>query len=275
MPLIPLDRRDDPRLDVYRGVRDPELLRSGGRFIAEGRLVVRRLLASDRFAAESVLVTPAALAGLTDALEPHRDRLPVYVVALGTLRSLSGFNLHRGCLAVGVRPAAAPWTTVLPSAPGPALVVALEGLANADNVGGSFRNAQAFGADAVLLDAACCDPLYRKAIRTSMGASLVVPYARLEGRLTTLLRDAGLAVVALTPDEQASPVREASALFRSRQRVALLVGNEGRGLRPDTLAEADLRVRIPMTSGADSLNAAAALAIGLYVCCEARRTGGW
>ena len=148
---------------------------------------------------------------------------------------------------------------------GPAkLVVALDGVGNADNVGGVFRNAAAFGVDAVLLGPTCCDPLYRKAIRTSMAATLRVPFSRVDdwAAALALLRAAGFAIVALTPREPAEDL----AAFAARPRpgrVALLIGAEGAGLTSESEAAADYRVRIPIRPDVDSLNLAVACGIAL------------
>ena len=163
----------DPRLALYRGVRDPELLRAHGVFIAEGRLVVRRLLES-RFRTRSVLVTPTARAELSDLLERLDDATLVYEADIDLFRQLAGFHVHRGCLAIGERPAPTPWRDVLRNA---RTVIVLEDVGNPDNVGGLFRAGAALGADAVLLSPGCADPLYRKSIRTSMAATLMLPFA--------------------------------------------------------------------------------------------------
>ncbi len=150
-------------------------------------------------------------------------------------------------------------------APGPRLLLALESLANADNVGAIFRNAAAFGVHAVVLDARSCDPLYRKATRTSMGATLTVPWARLEPWPDALarVRDAGVVLAALTPHAAAQPL-EAFVAAHARRAVALLVGAEGDGLGEAALAAADVHVRIVMAPGADSINVATATGIALH-----------
>jgi len=256
----------DPRLAWYRGVADPELLRSGGRFVAEGRSVVARLLSDPRWTVESVLVTPAALAWLRTAVGERLDRVPVFVVSLDELRGLTGYNIHRGCLAVGLRPAPLPLEAVLPPAGERAMALGLEGLANPDNVGACFRNAAAFGVRAVVADDRCTDPFYRKAIRTSMAAVFQVPFARVPAWPATLaaLRREGWTSVALVTDERAPDLRGAVPRLREAGRVLLLVGAEGTGLDPATVAEADAAVRIPMAPGVDSLNVATAAAIALY-----------
>lgn len=258
MPLVPVADAGDARIDDYRNVPDPELLRTRGLFVAEGRHVVRRLLTASRFQARSLLLTPAALDGLRDLLASH-DGVPVYVVSQEVLNTITGFNIHRGCLALGERRPLPEWREV---AAGASRLLVLERVANADNVGGIFRNAAAFGA-AVLLGPACTDPLYRKAIRTSMGAALQVPFASLASWPDDLraLRADGFTLVALTPAADAQPL---PTIARPRDRLAVLLGHEGTGLSPDALQAADLHVRIPMMPGVDSLNIATAAAIALY-----------
>lgn len=281
--MIEVAAPDDPRIALYRGVSDPELLRREGRFVAEGRLVVRRLLSSSRFEVESILVTPAACENLRDVLEAAARRVPVYLATRQTLVEVAGFNLHRGCLAIGRRRTEAQpaLEQLLPPLGEPALLGVIESLANADNVGGIFRCAHAFGAAAVVLDPDSCDPLYRKAIRTSMGASLLVPFARARHWPDDLeaVRAAGFSIVALTPDPAATDIIDFTLAEAGRgplgsragsgktlaRRVALMVGNEGRGLSEAALNLADATVRIPMVSGSDSLNAATAAGIALHL----------
>lgn len=250
---------DDPRVAVYRGVRDPELLRDRGVFLVEGRLVVQRLLERSRFRTRSVLVTPAALAALHDLLVP--SPVEVLLVEQDFLDSIASFNVHRGCLAIGERGNAQPLEDLLAGS-GP--LVVLEKVGNPDNVGGTFRNAAAFGASGVLLSPGCSDPLYRKAIRTSMGATLTTPFAAVDSWPGALarLRDAGWTVIALSPSgdrrvEEA--VRETAGT-----RVALLLGHEGEGLTEEARKAATMVARIPMSDGTDSLNVATASAVALY-----------
>ena len=266
--IVRVSAFSDPRLDDYRNVPDPELLRARGIFVAEGRLVVRRLLESSRFRARSLLVTPAAHEALADAIEPFPD-LPVYVVTQDTMNEVTGFNIHRGCLAVGERPATLSWMDV---ARGASLLVILDRVSNADNVGGIFRSAEAFGADAVLLERSSTDPLYRKAIRTSMGAALSIPFARIDAwpEALRVLREDGALLVGLTPGEHAPTLADTIASFRDR-RVAFVVGHEGEGLTREATQACNVLARIPMANGVDSLNVATATAIALY---ELARAGG-
>jgi tRNA G18 (ribose-2'-O)-methylase SpoU len=277
MPIIPVTRQDDPRVAEYRNVPDGVLLRDKGLFIAEGRLVVRQLLTAPRVRPQSLLVTEAALATLMDVL-PAVSGPPVYVAPQEVLNDIAGFNIHRGCLALGVRPPPIPLSDLVNPPPperNPALrlctqvvsrAVVLERVSNVDNVGGIFRSVAALGGDAVVLGPGCGDPFYRKAIRTSMGATLRVAFAPAEPWPAALgeLTAAGFTLVALTPAPGADSLEDVAADLRARPRVALLLGAEGEGLSSAALASADLRVRIPMAPGIDSVNVTVAAAIALY-----------
>jgi tRNA G18 (ribose-2'-O)-methylase SpoU len=262
MPVIEIEDEGDPRLDEFRLLPDPVLLRERGLFVAEGRLLARRLLASPEWAVRAVLVSDAGRAALSDLLDAAPGTLPVFVAARPVLAAVGGFNFHRGALALGCRRPSRALAGFLPPAGSPALLVALEGLTDADNVGSVFRNASAFGADGVVLSPGCVDPLYRKALRTSMGAALTVPHTVVDDWPAALktLRDGGLTVVALSPQTDAVPLHR----FEVPQRVALVVGAEGPGLGPITRQYADETVTIPMSPGVDSLNVATAAGIALY-----------
>jgi tRNA G18 (ribose-2'-O)-methylase SpoU len=263
MALIVVNAPTDPRLSDFRNVPDPELLRGRGIFVAEGRLVVRRLLTESPYATRSVMVTEPAHAALADVLGARMD-LPVYIVSPAVMKEVSGFNIHRGCLAIGERPRPMEWQQAAGDA---RTVVLLERVANADNIGGIFRNAAAFGAGAVILDEASADPLYRKAIRTSMAAALVVPFARAVSAAVALLelRRAGFATVALTPAASAMTIRSTMDALGARP-VVVALGHEGEGLTPAALDACEFHARIPISSTVDSLNIAAAAAIALYEC---------
>lgn len=265
---------DDSRLQWYRGVRDPALLHDGGRFVAEGRLVVARLLGDPRWDVESALVSPATLPALHLALSRRPD-LPVFVIETPAFEDVTGFNIHRGCLAIARRRPVPEVSELVSAAPGPAFVLGLEGLADADNVGSCFRNAAAFGTDAVVLDTRSADPLYRKAIRTSMGASLRVPFTRVASWIETIgwLQSQHVVTLALTLCDGASELSQLPAAVLRSTRVAVMVGNEAEGLTGSVQEACDHRVRIRMAEGEDSLNVATAAAIALHVLSSARRLG--
>jgi tRNA G18 (ribose-2'-O)-methylase SpoU len=250
---------NDPRIADYAHVGDPLWLLQQGLFVAEGRLVVRRLIESRAFSIRSMLVTPPARNALSDLLHPA---LAVHVCDQDVMNAIAGFNFHRGCLALAVRPPAA---ERLDRFVGMHRLLALEGVGNPDNVGGLFRVAAAFGVGGVLLDQASGDPLYRKAIRTSMGASLQIPFARVTRWWPALdsLRAAGAEVLALTPQRDAAPVWKVAGEVSPDRPLILLLGAEGPGLSPESLAQADRRVRIPIAGGIDSLNVAVAGGIAL------------
>ena len=264
MPIVPVDDPLDARLHDFHAVPDPVLLRRRGLFVAESRFVVRELLTHPRLAARSLLATPAALASLRDLLDDRTvDTLPVYVAPPPVLKQITGFRVHRGCLAIGER---LPPTTDadLPALADARLVVVLEQVGNPDNLGSIFRNAAAFGAGCILLSPGCCDPLYRKAIRTSIGATLRIPYGEIPDWPDGLdrLRSHGYATVALAPDRDADDLQTLAAAPPSR--LALVFGAEGAGLSDDAVTSIDRRVRIPIAEGVDSLNVATAAGIALY-----------
>ena len=260
MPLIRLDRADDLRIQEYRAVSDPELARDSGLFVAEGRLVVRRAIEDGRYRIRSLLLSEAARRDLEPVLGRLDEDVPVYICAARDFLTIAGFDIHKGCLALVCRPAALPLESVLDKA---RIVVVLEAVANADNVGGVFRNAAAFGADAVLLSPSCCDPLYRKAIRTSMAATLQVPFARMADwpRGLSALEVRGFTIVGLTPRASAQSLDRFAATRPAR--VALLIGNEGLGLSREAEEAAQHLVRVPIRPDVDSLNLVVAMGIVL------------
>lgn len=259
---------DDPRLADYRNLRDGDLLRRRGRFVVEGRTNLRVLLEHVPLRPESILLGEAAWSALRDVLERHATGVPVYLADQPLLESLVGFSVHRGALALCARPAPREAGALIRSVrtSGEATrIVVLEDVRDADNVGAIFRNALALGGRAVFLNEGCCDPLYRKAIRTSMGASLRVPFARvadLAGFLARL-RESGFVVLAFDPKDPAEVL--GAAYRRVEDPVALVVGTEGPGLSAAARAAATRAVRIAMEPGVDSLNVATAVAIGLHV----------
>jgi tRNA G18 (ribose-2'-O)-methylase SpoU len=255
--IEPIARFDDPRVADYAHVGDAGWLRTHGLFVAEGRLVVRRLLEDGRYEPASVLVTSAARAALGGVLEAAS--CPVYVCGQEDLNALGGFNFHRGCLALAHRRTAATLDDLLAAT----RLVALEEVGNPDNVGGIFRSAHAFGAGGIVLDARSADPLYRKAVRTSMGASLRVPFVQAEQWPSTLgrLREAGFRLLAFTPSADAEDIRHVDA---GDGPLVLLFGSEGEGLSAAAMEAAHQRVRIPVDPASDSLNVSVAAGIALH-----------
>jgi len=259
---IEVDDAGDPRLDDYRDLttadRRPD--RPGGRglVIAEGVVVVRRLIDSP-YPVRSLLGVPRRLTELADDIA-ELD-VPAFAADADTMATVVGFHLNRGVLAVADR-AAPPDPHAL--AAGARLLAVAEGVNDHENLGSLFRNAAALGVDGVLLGPRCADPLYRRSVRVSMGHVLRVPFADLPGEWPgslDLLRRAGLRVAALTPAADALPLAAAGL---DGTRTALLLGAEGPGLTPEALAAADVRVRIPMAAGVDSLNVATAAAVAFH-----------
>jgi tRNA G18 (ribose-2'-O)-methylase SpoU len=251
----------DPRLAPYVAVRERDLVGRRGQFIAEGEVVLRVLLGGGaRCRASSLLVAENRLERIAPMLEALDESTPVYVANQAVMDAVVGFHIHRGLLAHGERPADLGADALLADLPPRSTVLALFGIANHDNMGGLFRNAAAFGAGALLLDDTCCDPLYRKAIRVSVGATLKVPFARLAAGedVLALLSRHRFETLALTPSG-----REPLAGVRPPERSAILLGAEGPGLAEALLVGART-VTIPMAPGWDSLNVAAASAVVLH-----------
>ncbi len=262
----------DPRVDDYRELADARARRrleagrpeaqSPGFFVAEAAPVVERLLASGR-RVRSVLVDDRRLERLGPRLADIDA--PVYVADPSVLAAVAGFDVHRGALACADR-----WPLPDPGSllAGARRIVILEGINDHENLGVLFRNAAGLGMDAVVLCPRCCDPLYRRSVRVSMGHVLSVPWTRLDpwpDALSTV-REAGFTLVALTPDPGAAPIGDFAqqAHTGAHDRLAVLVGAEGPGLSPAALAASDHRLRIPMRPGVDSLNVASAAAVAFF-----------
>ncbi len=260
---VALDGPEDPRAADYVGLTDgvrrmkhrPE----DGFFIAEGDQVVRRAAAAG-FPVRSVLVSPQRLAALSPEITAME--CPVYVAPYAMLEALTGFHVHRGILAsFGRLPTPAPELLLATAR----RVLVLEAMNNHTNLGAVFRSAAGLGMDAVLLSPTCCDPLYRRAVRVSMGEVFNVPYAWLDdwpGALAQL-GATGWRTLALTPDPSATRLEDVA--LAGTDRVALLLGAEGPGLTPEALGGPVEQVRIAMAPGVDSLNVGAAAAVACWV----------
>lgn len=259
-PAVAVDDPADERLAEYRDLTDAELRRASdadaGRFIAEGELVVRRLLDAP-LRIRSVVVTPTRLRSLAPALEGVSA--PVYVVSQEVLNAVGGFTIHRGVLAAADRPPARPWREVVAGATRLALV---EDVNDQENLGSLFRNAAGLGIDALLLSPRSADPYYRRTVRVSMGHVLHLPFARIEPWPAALDELAATtSIVALTP---AGDVELRDIPVDPDARVAIALGAEGPGLSDDVVGRAQIRARIAMAPGVDSLNVAAASAVAFH-----------
>jgi tRNA G18 (ribose-2'-O)-methylase SpoU len=261
--VIDVDDPADPRLDDFRDLnsidRRPDLPSGKGLVIAEGVLVVQRMVAS-RFTPRALLGTDRRLTELGGDLDGVDA--PYYRASAEVMADVIGFHLNRGVLASASRP---PEMTVAEVLDGKRTVAVLEGVNDHENLGSIFRNAAGLDVDAIIFGAGCADPLYRRAVRVSMGHALLVPYARAVSWPDELkiLRDNGFRLLAMTPDPAADTLAEAMPELAGDP-VAVLVGAEGPGLTERAMRASDRRVRIPMSRGTDSLNVATAAALAFY-----------
>jgi tRNA G18 (ribose-2'-O)-methylase SpoU len=258
--VVRIENSDDERIAEFRDIRERDLIGRRGRFIAEGEVVLSTLLGSSLHRPVSLLIAEKRLAKLAPLIDTVPADVPIHVAPQEVLDGIAGFHLHRGILALGERAHRQFASDLLASLPADALVMVLVGVANHDNVGGLFRNAAAFAADAVLLDPTSCDPLYRKSLRVSAGAVLRVPYARLgDGEeAVDLLKAHGFTPFAFTPGGA-----EKLGEVRRPIRAALIFGAEGPGL-PEHVLQRCVGVRIPMAADFDSLNVATSSGIALH-----------
>lgn len=257
---------DDPRIESFRDVRDRDLYSRGGVFVAESEAVIRRLLhAPQRFV--SLLLSPLRYESLREDLSALDENVPIYLTDLETMGGIAGFHVHRGALAIARRPSAAELS--IDSVLGPLRnktslrLLMLEGITNVDNMGGLFRNAAGFGIDAIVLDPTCCDPLYRKSVRVSMGHVLSVPYAVASAWPAEAIRIKEQWEVTMIAAELCDGSKPLWELPRP-QKWAIVVGSEATGISAQTLQECDLVARIPMFRDVPSLNVATAAAVFLY-----------
>lgn len=305
-PVVLIEDPDDRRLDLYRNLTDAELRQReeplAGVFMVEGPAVIRQLLRS-QYPVRSMLLTASRLDELGSDLTavtaaPAESDWPVYVASNEVMRAVTGFHFHRGALAVAGRRPRADWRDLVA---GHRVVAVAEDVGDHENMGALFRNAAGLGVGAVLLSPGSVDPLYRRAVRVSMGQVLRVPWARAAPWPDALveLRQLGFRILALTPDPAAPPLAEVltgvpatdtdpapprgsvgpspagplgpssaeavgPSAARVWDRVAVLLGAEGSGLTAAARARADQEARIPMTPHVDSLNVATAAAIAFY-----------
>ena len=259
--IIAVAEASDAQLADYTRLRDVALRRTleaeRGLFIAEGEKVIRRAISAGH-RPRSFLMSSRWLQPLADVLDAAAD-VPCYVVDEVVAEAVTGFHVHRGALASLHRHLLPTVHEVLRHA---SRVVVLEDVVDHTNVGAIVRSAAALGADGALLSPRCADPLYRRAVKVSMGAVFSLPYARLDDWATApeLLRERGFTTLALTPDADAVDL----AGVPTPPRTALLIGAEGGGLSSRWFAAADVRARIAMAPGIDSLNVAAATAVACW-----------
>ncbi|MEE2060524.1 TrmH family RNA methyltransferase [Rhodococcus artemisiae] len=265
--VIDIDDPADPRLDDFRDLnssdRRPDLPGGKGLVVAEGVLVVQRMLDS-RFPLHAMLGVDRRLGELADDLRDTgwaglSPDVPYYRTDADVMAEVVGFHLNRGVLGVAYRPEPLDVVEVIEKA---TTVAVLEGVNDHENIGSMFRNAAGLGVDAVLFGKGCADPLYRRAVRVSMGHVLRVPFAHADQWPHDLdtLRDRGFQLISLTPNPEAMPLAEAM----TGEKVALLLGAEGPGLTEQAMRATDVRARIPMAPGTDSLNVATAAAMAFY-----------
>ncbi|MFB7250826.1 TrmH family RNA methyltransferase [Microbacterium sp. NPDC056234] len=271
MDLQHVTDADDPRLDDYRNLTDTALRRvqepARGLYIAESAKVIERACVAGH-EPRSVMTQRRWVAGIA-AMLGDRD-VPVYLVPDEVAEQVTGYAVHRGALAAMHRPVLASLGEIIEriapdrSDPKRSRIAILEGLLDHTNVGACFRSAAAMGVDAVLVTPNCADPLYRRSVRVSMGTVFQVPWTRIEdwpGGIDEL-RDSGFIVAGMTLGEGAITLDE--LVEEGHERMALVFGSEGHGLKQGTEEVVDRRVTIPMTGGVDSLNVAASSAVAFY-----------
>lgn len=266
MDIVHIDSSTDPRLDEYRSLTDTALRSirepAGGLYIAESSKVIQRAIGAGH-SPRSVLVQERRLDGIRGVVA-ELD-VPVYVVPDEVAEAVTGFAVHRGAIASMHRPPLPSVAETLGEATsGRSRIAILEGLADHTNIGALFRSAAALGVDAVLISPDCSDPLYRRAVRVSMGTVFQVPWTRIPEWPAGLheVQDAGYVVAGMTLGEGAIALDDLVA--EDHDRLALVFGTEGHGITPATDELLDRRVTIPMSGGVDSLNVAAASAVAFY-----------
>jgi len=259
MPLVTITSLDDPRIALYRNLKDRELERRGRHFIAEGEHLTRRLLASD-FPVDSVMLAQRRVAAMAPVVPAH---VPVYVVSQQLMNEIVGLKFHSGVLACGRRKERQTLDQVIPrDKPDLTLVICPE-ISNVENIGTMIRIAAGFGADAMILGQRCHDPFWRQSVRVSMGTIFRLPLVQSDDLMRDLGRlreEWGVELVATVLNEAAEPL----AAAKRGKKLGILFGSEAQGLDRAWIDACDRRVTIPMKHGTDSLNVAVAAGIFLY-----------
>lgn len=259
MSLVPIDSLDDPRVALYRNLKDRELERRGRHFIAEGEHLTRRLLASD-FPIDSVMLVERRVAELAAIVPEH---VPVYVVTQDVMNEIVGLKFHSGVLACGHRKPRQTIDQVIPREKDDLTLVVCPEISNVENIGTMIRIAAGFGADAMILGERCHDPFWRQSVRVSMGTIFKLPLVQSDDLLRDMRRlreEWGMELIATVLDETAEPLASATRT----KKLGILLGSEAQGLGPEWIAACDRRVTIPMKYGTDSLNVAVATGVFLY-----------
>lgn len=258
--IVYIEDPADDRLEAFANIRERDLVGRAGKFVAEGKIVLSILLDTPNYEVESVLLLDLRISANADLLAKIPEQVPVFVVRQEVMDAITGFSVHRGILAIGKRRSAPTMAELVANPPEDCLIVVLSAISNHDNVGSIFRNAAAFSAHAVLLDGLCCDPLYRKALRVSVGGVLTVPWVKggSVDDIVEALIGQGFKVAALSPSGKLT----IGALPKTGRR-ALLLGSEGHGL-PASLLNRLQTYKIPMSEQFDSLNVATASGIALF-----------
>ncbi len=262
MPIIEITDLSDTALAPYlrlteaqlRSRRHPER----AMFIAESHKVISHALDAG-CRPLSFLMERRQIDGISGEILARCPDVPVYTADREVLSSLTGYELTRGCLCAMARPA--PKTPAEVTAGGRRFAV-LDGIVDPTNVGAIMRSAAALHIDAVLLSPTCCDPLHRRAVRVSMGTVFQIPWARLGQHWAEELHDLGIQTAALALDNRSISIEDDA--LKNTGRLALVLGTEGDGLRPEVIAACDHTVKIPMSHGVDSLNVAAAAAVAFW-----------
>jgi len=259
MPIETVVNFSDPRIALYRNLKDHELDRAGQYFIAEGEHLLRRLLASD-FHIESVLMADRRVEELSPLVQ---DRAPIYVVPQLLMNEILGMKFHSGVMALGRRKPRATIDQTIPKDKENLTLVICPEIANVENIGSLIRLSAGFGIDAMILGERCHDPFWRQSIRVSMGAVFMLPIVQTDNLardLQRLKQEWKIELIATVLDAQAHPL----AVSQRTNRIALLFGNEAQGLDQHWVELCDKKVTIPMHHNTDSLNVANAAAIFLY-----------
>ncbi len=258
--IIHIDDLGDDRLEAFIDIRERDLVGRAAKFVAEGKIVLSILLDTPDYEVEAVLLLNLRISANAALLSKIPEHVPVFVARQEVMDRIAGYSVHRGILAIGKRRSAPTMAELVANFPEDCLIVVLSAISNHDNVGSIFRNAAAFSAHAVLLDGLCCDPLYRKALRVSVGGVLTVPWVKggsVDDILEALIGQ-GFKVAALSPSGKLS-----IGVLPATGRRALLLGSEGQGL-PASLLNRLQTYKIPMSEQFDSLNVATASGIALF-----------